>query len=144
MTKKKSPYKTGSVTISVDYSYDVHEITFSGRTYDRVCSGKPIIINGQGFHWDGEPAQDYWAFNGGYGKNDPGRIGVSTEGGGDIYNGRLDDLEVGIMRDGQMLQSPPPCCGSNVCPFCADKTSTKGSVTIGSLLSVTTTTASIR
>jgi hypothetical protein len=95
MTKKRRAYATGTVMITVPAGdHDIHWITFSGRTYNKVCSGKPITIKGQGYHWDGEPDQDVWNFN----TNEPGSIDVSTEGGGDIYSGRLDDGEVFVER----------------------------------------------
>jgi hypothetical protein len=95
MSKKESVYKTGSVTITVHYGYDAHSITFSGRTYDRVRSGKPTTIKGQGFYWDEDRDQDFWYFN----TIEPGSIGVFTEGGGEIYSGRLDDGGVEVGRE---------------------------------------------
>ena len=83
-------YKTGAVTICVDYGYDIHEIIFSGRTYSSIKSGSEISIKGQGFGWDGEPDQDIWLFNSGA----SGAVHVYTEGGGDIFTGNLEDEEV--------------------------------------------------
>jgi len=105
MHKKGSRYKSGSVTITVDYGYDIHSITFSGRTYRRVCSGKPITVRGQGFHWDGDPDQDYWQFNvNKCGEQDPKALYVYTAGGGEIFIGHLNDGEVSISLKSRRTQ----------------------------------------
>jgi hypothetical protein len=55
-------------------------------------NGKPLVLTGQGFHWDGEPDQDFWAFN----QDFIGALHVYTENGGEIYMGKIDDGEVSI------------------------------------------------
>jgi hypothetical protein len=92
MARKSASNKSGSVRVTVDYGYDIHSIEFSGRTYARILAGKALTINGQGFHWDGIPDQDYWHFN----AETAGFIYVNTEGGGDIYSGHIDDGEVRV------------------------------------------------
>jgi hypothetical protein len=47
-------------------------------------------VKGQGFHWDGEPDQDYWQFNKNRsGKAEPKALYVYTEGCGEIYFGNI-------------------------------------------------------
>jgi len=87
---KTGKYKSGTVTISVDYGYDAHRIEFSKRTYNRIHSGKPVTVKGQKFHWDGRPDQDYWEFN----QDSPGSLSVYTADGGAIYEGTLSDDKV--------------------------------------------------
>jgi hypothetical protein len=100
MTTKQRSYKKGRVTITVSYGYDIHSIEFSGRTYERVCSGKALTLKGQGFHWEGRPDQDFWQFNTNWsGERIPGALYVYTADAGEIYMGRLDDEEVWIDRE---------------------------------------------
>jgi hypothetical protein len=98
----KQQYKSGSVGIFVDYSYDVHDIKFSGRTYKRIHDGKPLTIRGQGFFNEEETVQDYWVFNQARPNNDPvnGSIYVYCDDGRDLYLGHLDDGEVYIDYSG--------------------------------------------
>lgn len=88
-------YKTGSVTVTVDYSYDVHSITFSKRTWDRIDRGFPISIKGQGFNVEGLVEQDVWTFN------DQTRgarvVEVTTDEGREVFCGSLDDEEVSVV-----------------------------------------------
>lgn len=85
-------YVTGRVTITVDYGYDVHTLIISGRTFDRVKSGKPLEVKGQGFDSEGERLQDYWAFN----TRERGSLEVTYEGAGEIFIGELASGEVTI------------------------------------------------
>jgi hypothetical protein len=90
MNKKR--YKTGTVTITVDYGYDIHSLRLSKRTHDRIVSGKSAEIHGQGFHWEGEADKDIWFFN----RDAPGQLYVTTDSGGDIFEGTLKDAHVDI------------------------------------------------
>lgn len=95
MSRFRRSYKTGTVSLSVDYGYDVHSIEFSGRTFRRIRAGKPVTIQGEGFSWEGEHDQDYWQFNRDRsGEEAPGSLYIHTRGGGEVYIGRLDDPEV--------------------------------------------------
>ena len=85
-------YKTGTVIVTVDYGYDIHSISFSGRTWMRIQNGERLTLKGQGFHWDGRPDQDRWSFNARY----PGSVDVYTDDGGDIFAGSLEDHEVRV------------------------------------------------
>lgn len=85
--KQGREFKTGAVTVTVDYGHDVHSITFSGRTWARIEAGKPVTIKGQGFHWEGCPDQDYWQFN----QDAPGSLCIYTHDGGDVFIGHRDD-----------------------------------------------------
>ncbi len=93
----KSAYKSGSVTITVDYGYDIHSTTFSGRTYKRILSGKPFTIRGQGFSIEGVREQDYWQFNlDDHNAERKGALHVYAEEGREVFTGELDDEEVSI------------------------------------------------
>jgi len=95
MTIQREKYKTGSVTITVDYGYDIHSIIFSGRTYTRIMSGKPVTVKGQGFSWEGISDQDYWQFNvNKQGIGEQGALYVYTADGGEVFIGNLNDMEV--------------------------------------------------
>jgi len=87
-------YETGSVTVTVDYSYDVHSITFSKRTWGLIDRGFPINIKGQGFNVEGLVEQDLWTFN------DLTRgaraVEVTIDEGREIFCGSLDDHEVSV------------------------------------------------
>ena len=80
-----SKYKSGEVTITVDFGYDIHSLTISHRTYMRILKGVSLTLKGQGFYCEGEREQDYWAFN----ETDPGSLWVYTEEGRDIINDEL-------------------------------------------------------
>lgn len=90
--KKTTLYKSGSVTISVNYGYDIHRVTFSGKTYNQINRGIPVTIKGQGFDWEGEPDQDYWEFN-----RAPCSLDIYTESGGEIYSRLYTDAEIEII-----------------------------------------------
>lgn len=79
---QKSP-KSGSVTLTISYGYDIHQITMSGRTYKRFQNGVTFEMKGQGFPTEEGVEQDYWTFN-----NSPdARIIVECDGGRDVYRG---------------------------------------------------------
>lgn len=87
-------YKKGSVTVTVGYSYDVHWITFSKRTWDRIDRGFPINIRGQVFNVEGLVEQDLWTFN------DltcgARAVEVTTDERREIFCGSLDHHEVSV------------------------------------------------
>lgn len=87
---KTKKYKSGTIMVAVDYGYDVHSLIFSRRTYERILKGSAITIKGQGFHWDAEFDQDYWAFN----ESALGSLYIYTAGGGEIFKGSFSDSEV--------------------------------------------------
>lgn len=86
----KKLYRTGSIRVVVDYGYDVHEVEFSKRTYNRIVTGKIVTLRGSGFSWEGERDQDFWAFN----FREQGSLDVYTGNGGEIFAGHLGDGEV--------------------------------------------------
>ena len=99
MSETTRQYKTGTVKITVDYGYDIHSIEFSGRTYNRIASGKEVTIRGQGFYWDESLEQDYWQFNvSKQGVNEQGALYVYTADGGEVFIGNLNDGEVVVDR----------------------------------------------
>lgn len=85
--KPVSKFNTGTIMITVDTGYDEHSIEFSGRTFDRISSGKHLIIKGQGFHMDEDGIyQDYWEFN----RDSRGSLYVYTDDAFQIYDGDMD------------------------------------------------------
>jgi len=93
-------YVSGTVTVTVDYGYDIHSIKISGRTYRRIQGGKALTIKGQGFHWDATPDQDFWQFNTAKADDpDAGAIYVYTLGGGEIFIGNFQDGRVWVKAE---------------------------------------------
>ena len=88
----RKKYKTGTICITVDYGYDIHNIIFSGRTYNHILAGKTLTINGQGFPVDGFTEQDIWIFN----EEHPGSLSIITVEHRDVFSGDISDAEVEI------------------------------------------------
>lgn len=85
-------FKSGTVTISVAYGYDLHKIVMAKSTYDRISAGKEVRRNGQGFYTCQGREQDEWNFN----ITEPGSLYICTVEGRDIYFGNMDDGEVRV------------------------------------------------
>jgi hypothetical protein len=85
-------HKTGTVAVSVDYEYDIHNVVLSKRTFDRIEAGESITKKGQGFPVEGECEQDWWIFN----AESRWSIEVNTDQGWDIYRGSLTDAKVWV------------------------------------------------
>ena len=94
-TKTIIPNKTGTIIVEVESGYDPRSVSMSGRTYDRILTGKKITKKGQGFYCDGSREQDYWQFN----EKEPGSLNVYTDEGRGIYHGNINDSEVLIESD---------------------------------------------
>lgn len=62
MSAAKLP-RSGTVTITISYGYDIHAITLSGRTYKRFQNGSVFEMKGQGFPTEDGTEQDFWTFN---------------------------------------------------------------------------------
>lgn len=75
--------KSGTVTLTISYGYDIHQITMSGRTYKRFQSGASFEVKGQGFPTEEGVEQDYWTFN----STPHAKIIVECDGGRDVYRG---------------------------------------------------------
>jgi len=89
----KQRFKPTLVTVTIDYDYDIHEISFPMRTLGRIASGRKVVVEGDGFNCEGEVTEDYWAFNVGY----PGSLSVNCEDGRDLFDGSfVSDDEVTI------------------------------------------------
>jgi hypothetical protein len=97
MSKRQSPYKTGTARITVNYGYDIHSIELSGRSLSLVLKGRGLTLRGQGFPWEGRPDPDNWEFN----EAELGSLRVYTDGVGEIFNGNLANGEVWISLDGK-------------------------------------------
>jgi len=84
MTNKSlSPSSTASVTITVEYGYDVHSVKVSSVSYRKFLAGEHFEIKGQGFLVEGDEEQDFWVFN----KSESERIIVYCDSGRDIFSG---------------------------------------------------------
>jgi hypothetical protein len=94
----KKQYKSGTVRIVVDYGYDIHDIEFSGRTYNQIMSGKPVVIRGQGFFNEEQTVQDRWEFNLPYPNLEPvmGSLRVYCDDSRELYVGQQIMVNVHI------------------------------------------------
>lgn len=76
--------------ITVYNGYDQHSVRLSGRTLERIQSGKLVRLRGQGFHVEGRREADFWTFN----ATEPGSILVDTDEGREVFEGNFADEEV--------------------------------------------------
>lgn len=78
------------VTVSVEWGYDDHSITISVSDWQRIVDGHKTEIRGEGYCYEGEFFQDYWAFGGGI----EGPVIVTYEGGGTGFQGDLTECRI--------------------------------------------------
>lgn len=71
--------------ISVDYGLDVHSVTTTKAVMEKISSGSPIIIVGQGFSIEGEASKDVWSFH----CTAPGSLEIECNDGHQIFIGAL-------------------------------------------------------
>jgi hypothetical protein len=76
----------------VNYGYDLHSIEISPDDYASIAEGKAVMVEGQGFRWEGMPALDTWSFN----EHGRGSLYISTEDGGVIFDGDLFSGQVSV------------------------------------------------
>lgn len=66
--KAKSDHKVQSgmaATIFVEWGYDEHSINLSPENWASVKAGKELLIEGEGYYYEGDFFHDYWHFAGG-------------------------------------------------------------------------------
>ena len=79
------------VTITVEWGYELHSITLSGRNWSLVKTGRPLSMRGKGYYYEGEFFWDYWSFAGGL----EGELRVDYgDDGGCGFQGTLSDADI--------------------------------------------------
>ncbi|MHC2582667.1 hypothetical protein ACVI1J_005158 [Bradyrhizobium diazoefficiens] len=82
--------RPGAARITVEWGYDLHEITLTPRNWSRVKRGGKLRIRSRGFSEDG-PQWEYWSFAGGL----DGDLSVEYgEDGGVGFVGKLHDATI--------------------------------------------------
>lgn len=74
--------------IVVEWGDELHEITLTARNWRLVKAGKPLIIRGAGYRYEGEHFRDWWHFAGGL----DGGLEVGYARGDDYGQGWLGNL----------------------------------------------------
>lgn len=82
------------IRVTVDYGYDLHEISIPEAIFAQTRAGIPVTLQGQGFPVEGVMEQDEWTFNHGA----LGAVRVMTDSGRDVFEGGLGP-EVTVHRD---------------------------------------------
>jgi hypothetical protein len=78
-------------TIALEWGYEMHSLTLTARNWNRIKAGKPLIIRGKGYDYEGQFFWDHWFFAGGL----EGTLRVTYgNGGGEGFNGKLVDAQV--------------------------------------------------
>lgn len=54
-----------SVRIMVEWGYEPHTLDISDSTWEKILSGMPLNIKGNGFGYEGDSFIDTWSFAGG-------------------------------------------------------------------------------
>jgi len=86
---EKSKQKTAAI-ITVEWDYELHDITLIPRNWSKVKNGKALSIRGKGYYYDGVFFWDYWFFSGGL----SGELIVTYNGDGVGYEGALCDADI--------------------------------------------------
>ena len=82
------PPKLKSVTLLVEWGYEIHTLEVSAGRWKRIVAGDNLTIKGKPYSYEGERFDCWWDFNGHEG---PGSLIVSYSGGGDGYVGTWSD-----------------------------------------------------
>lgn len=93
----------GGYSITVDYGYDIHNISVHPTEWRRICAGEAVSMPGHGFHCEGEKLKDIWNFN----CAKMGSISVDAEDAATIFDGELSDFEVRISDPGGHAVTAP-------------------------------------
>ena len=83
--------KLKSVTLSVEWGYEIHRLTIGPRNWKKIQDGKAWGTAGKTYYYEGERFSCYWDFNC---RGEPGSLVVSYSGGGDGYVGEWADVYV--------------------------------------------------
>ena len=55
--------KLKSVTLSVEWGYEIHCLTIGPRNWAKIQAGKPWGTGGETYYYEGERFSCYWDFN---------------------------------------------------------------------------------
>jgi hypothetical protein len=84
--------KLKSVTLSVEWGYEIHSLTIGPRNWAKIQAGKEWGTGGETYHYEGERFSCYWDFNG---RGEPGSLIVSYgNDGGEGYVGTWADVDI--------------------------------------------------
>lgn len=109
----KPAAKTGklkSVTLSVEWGYEIHSVTIGPRNWKKIQDGKEWCTSGETYDYEGESFSCYWDFNC---RNGPGSllVGYGNDG-GEGYVG--DWANADITEEYHPLKSPTEPSASSV------------------------------
>jgi hypothetical protein len=83
--------KLKSVTLSVEWGYEIHRLTIGPRNWKKIQDGKAWGTAGKTYYYEGERFSCYWDFNC---RGEPGSLVVSYSGGGEGYVGEWADVDI--------------------------------------------------
>jgi hypothetical protein len=91
----KTGAKTGklkSVTLMVEWGYEVHSLTIGPRNWAKIQAGKEWGTGGETYYYEGERFSCYWDFNC---RGEPGSLIVSYgNDGGEGYCGKWANVDI--------------------------------------------------
>ena len=84
--------KLKSVTLSVEWGYELHSVTIGPRCWKKIQEGKAWCNSGETYDYEGESFSCYWDFNG---RSGPGSLLVGYgDDGGEGYCGRWASVDL--------------------------------------------------
>lgn len=83
------------IRISVYWPDDWKSIVITQIEYQSILDGNPYEDIGEGYSYDGEEFEDYWAFEGGIN----GNVVVSYDDGGVGYDGPLSSCKIELIEE---------------------------------------------
>ena len=84
--------KLKSVTLSVEWGYDIHSVTIGPRNWAKIQAGKEWGTGGETYYYEGERFSCYWDFNC---RGEPGSLIVSYgNDGGEGYCGKWANVDI--------------------------------------------------
>lgn len=86
------PPKLKSVTLMVEWGYEIHSVTIGPRNWQKIQAGKAWGTNGETYDYEGERFTCYWDFNC---RGGPGSllVGYGNDG-GEGYVGKWADVDI--------------------------------------------------
>ena len=84
--------KLKSVTLSVEWGYEIHRLTIGPRNWKKIQDGKAWGTAGKTYYYEGERFSCYWDFNC---RGEPGSLIVRYgNDGGEGYVGEWADVDI--------------------------------------------------
>jgi hypothetical protein len=84
--------KLKSVTLTVEWGYELHSLTIGPRVWQKIKAGKEWGTRGKTYYYEGERFGCYWSFNG---RGKPGSLVVSYgNDGGEGYVGSWSGADI--------------------------------------------------